>query len=142
MNNMGSRLSYHPQCGVRFSAQDLLLLVGCGLITWALWPLVGDKALLFPIVIAHFFLFCNIFRVRRKIEYAWAIFFVANVLIFYIIKRFNWLFILLAQTPLTLALIVVEMSSPFYHGIGWRYLNPGFPERCARELHREEEKHD
>lgn len=84
-----------------------------------LWSVLGTFALLFPIVLAHFFLFCNVFRVRRNLELIWAGVFVVNFAAWAITGSFSWWPVLLVQTPVTIACIVIEMRSPNYHGIGY-----------------------
>ena len=67
------------QCGFRFSIADALIIVGGIVLSvclrfadFAFWWLV-------PVVLGHFFLFCNVFLVWRRWEYVWAVIFVINV---------------------------------------------------------------
>ena len=62
----------HPTHGVRFAPLDAVVLLVGALLTWALWRAVGHFALLVPVTVLHFFLFCNVFRVRRGAELLWA----------------------------------------------------------------------
>ena len=110
-------------CGFQMSWTDVGIIVVCGIATWLFWSHLGQMALLFPVALGHFFLFCNIFRIYRKYEYTWAIVFVLNVLIWLFLKRFNWGSILVVQTPITIALILIQMRSPLYHGVGARIIN-------------------
>jgi hypothetical protein len=80
--------------------------------------------LLVPVVLLHFFLFCNVFRVRRSYELTWAVVFVVNLLAWQAGGAFSWRNVLLVQTPVTLALIAMEMRGGRYHGVGWRWINP------------------
>ena len=57
-----------PPAGFRFSLVDAAMIAVCALATASLWPLLDEMTLVFPIVLGHFFLFCNIFRVPRKPE--------------------------------------------------------------------------
>ena len=74
-------------------------------------------ALLFPIVLGHFFLFCNVFRVRRKYELIWAFLFIVNAGAWWLCDSFGWWPVLATQAPITLFFIAKEVVSPEYHGI-------------------------
>jgi hypothetical protein len=106
--------------GFRFSAADGVVLVATVGLTFALWRTWGDLALLLPVVVGHFFLFCNVFRVRRAYELAWAVAFVVNLSAWTATGSFGWGNVLVVQFPLTVAVIAAEVCSPRYHGIGSR----------------------
>ena len=103
---------------------DVLVLLVCPLLTWFAWNWIGDFALVIPIVLVHFLLFCNVFRLRRSLELLWGIAFVLNVCVWMMMGDVPWWLVLAAQTPITIALILVEMRSGKYHGVGWRWINP------------------
>jgi hypothetical protein len=103
--------------GLRFSLVDASAIVVAGLGTWLVWPLIGDFALSIPIVLGHFFLFCNVFRVRRTYELYWAAIFLVNVGGWLASGAFDWWWVLAVQSPATLAAIIAEVRSPQYHGI-------------------------
>lgn len=117
-----SRTSSRPAhtCGFRMSALDALILVAGGAAGWMLWAPLGSFALLFPFIVAHFFLFCNGFRVRRSYELIWAAAFVANFAVWTAAGEFSWWSVLLTQAPVTVAVIAAEVMSSRYHGIGCR----------------------
>jgi hypothetical protein len=104
--------------GFRFSVIDGAVIVAAVAASAVFWNALGNLALLFPIVVAHFFLFCNVFRVRRSLELIWAAVFVVNFSAWSVIGNFSWWPVLLVQTPVTAACIVLEIRSPGYHGIG------------------------
>jgi hypothetical protein len=110
-------------CGFQCNGRDGLILVGGAAVTWLAWPYLGEAILLVPIAVGHFFLFCNVFRIHRKLEYAWAAAFILNVAGWSLAGSADWARILAVQTPLTLALIGWEMSRPRYHGLGARSIN-------------------
>ena len=113
------------RCGFRFSAADALVLIVGVVATAALWQYAREMSLLVPVVLVHFFLFCNVFRVTRRYELVWAAVFVVNLLAWRAAAgRFTWPTVLLVQTPVTLAVIALEMRSGRYHGVGWRRINP------------------
>jgi hypothetical protein len=103
--------------GFRFSRSDAFVLVAGAALTFALWPTLGSYALLVPVALGHFFLFCNVFRVRRGVELLWAGVFLANFAAWGLLGRFSWARVLLTQLPVTLAILVVEVRHPRYHGI-------------------------
>jgi len=111
-------------CGFRCSVLDISILLSlliaflltAGLIRWIIVFVVG-----------HFFLFCNIFRVRPKFEYIWAVIFLANVGIWHLSfagdYELMWFGIMITQVLVTIAVIIAEMRSPRYHGIFCRRIN-------------------
>ncbi|MHC4135708.1 MAG: hypothetical protein ACYS0K_12065 [Planctomycetota bacterium] len=103
--------------GFRFSARDAVALTAAAVATWLLLPRIGSFAWLFPFALGHFFLFCNVFRVRRGYELIWAAGFLLNFGAWAVSGAFDWLGVLAVQTPLTLLLIGVEIRSPRYHGV-------------------------
>ena len=110
--------------GLRFSLVDACAIAVAGLGTWLMWPVIGDFALAIPVVLGHFFLFCNVFRVRRNHELAWAAVFLVNVGAWLASGTFDWWRVLAVQSPFTLAAIVIEIRSPGYHGIFCDRINP------------------
>jgi len=110
-------------CGVRFSLSDGCVIGLCGALTAVLWGSNRQVALLFPVVLGHFFLFCNVFRIRRGYELLWAGLFLVNAGAWHIFSDFGWSKVLAAQTPLTVAFIILEMRSARYHGVGCRWIN-------------------
>ena len=114
--------------GFRLSFLDLIVLV-CGAgasLAAASFEVWFGVTIAF--VVAHFFLFCNVFRVDRNLEFAWSFLFL--LLMGCTIK--------LGLPPLHISLIVslvgtvlviyFQMRQPWYHGTGWRVINPGLPQ--------------
>ena len=118
----------HPPAGFRFSAADGAAIVFCAILTWSTWSPLGSLAALFPVVLGHFFLFCNIFRIPRKPELVWSSVFLVNVAVWLYLGQFAWLRVLAIQTPVTVLLIAVAVFSKDYHGIGYSLLPWG--RRC------------
>ena len=113
--------------GVRFSFADLVMLGVGATGVWLLWPDAQTSALLIAVTLGHFFLFCNVFRVRRSLELSWAGLFVVNFAAWRMWQsdsEFSWAPVLAVQTPFTLAAIWIEIRTPRYHGIWARRLNP------------------
>jgi hypothetical protein len=104
--------------GFRPSATDIAAIVICAVATWRLLPEIGAFAWFLPITLGHFFLFCNVFRIRRKYELIWAACFLGNVAVWrFAVGEINPWGVLLCQTPMTIGLIVMECFSSRYHGI-------------------------
>lgn len=116
------RWALHPAMGFRLSPFDVALLASGGLLAWILWKPLGQAALLPMIVLGHFFLFCNVFRIDRRLELTWAAAFILNLAAWSFFSGVNWSWILAIQTPLTVGLILYEVRCPRYHGIGSAHL--------------------
>ena len=114
------------QVGFRFGWQDGVAIGLAAGATWIGWGSLGSGALLVPLTLGHFFLFCNVFRLRRSYELYWTVVFLLNVGVWLFRGELPWLAILAIQTPVTLALIFIEMKSPRYHGVFWDRLNPDY----------------
>lgn len=110
-------------CGLRFSFADGIAIALCIAVTWLAWPWIGSMALVFPVALGHFFLFCNVFRIPRRPELIWTGVFIVNAYGWFFAGRFNWLGVLAVQTPLTIFFIIRAMLSPSYHGIGANWIN-------------------
>jgi hypothetical protein len=77
------------------------------------------------IVVGHFFLFCNLVRMRRALELIWAIAFLAVALGRPLaLGELRAAAALLAIAPLTAVLVAIEVRSARYHGAAARRLNP------------------
>jgi hypothetical protein len=96
---------------VRISGTDWLVLWSAVLLTITL-DRVGYPGWWLPgMVVAHFFLFCNVFRVPRRWELAWAGVFALNTGIWLALGSFDWRPVLLIQSPFTLAAIGMTLVS-------------------------------
>lgn len=113
---MNLNWGYHPKHGFRFSLIDALAIIVCAVITVGGFGIVGSAAWLFPFVLGHFFLFCNVFRVPRKPELVWAAAFLvlsAACLISDVsILHAMWLVL-----PVTAGVLLYSICLPTYHGI-------------------------
>lgn len=109
----------HPP-GFRFSLTDAVVLIACAIAAILLWKPLTYLSVLLLYVIGHFFLFCNVFRVRRNYEYLWGVIFVVNMAVWLLLKPEGFYWGLLAQLPVTVGVVIAEMRSGRYHGIGCR----------------------
>ena len=117
--------------GFRFFATDALVLMAGAVGTWVLARQDFPLWWMVPCVVGHFFLFCNVFRVRRSYELAWAALFLVNTGWRLNQGAFGWNPTLLWQLPVTLVVLLAEIRSPRYHGIGAQRLNPKLEEYLA-----------
>jgi hypothetical protein len=78
-------------------------------------------------VIFTFFLYCNVFRIRRTPELIWATAFTLIALANYHFIQTSWLVIFAGGSALTIFLVIMEMRHPSYHGVFWRSVNPQLP---------------
>lgn len=109
--------------GARLSVVDAVFIAAAAAATVFLKERLGDTVWVIPFAVGHFFLFCNVFRVRRSYELAWVAALFLNIGAWALVGRFSWPLVLAAQAPFTLAAIGLEMRSREYHGIGCRRIN-------------------
>ena len=86
-------------------------------------PTIGAMGWIPVLALGHFFLFCNVFRIHRRLELIWSAIFVLNVGITALVGEIDWLVVLGLQSVVTAAVIAYEMRQPRYHGIGARRIN-------------------
>jgi hypothetical protein len=126
-------MSRQRTAGFRFSLVDGCAIALCAFGVWGLWDLLGEFVWILPVALGHFFLFCNVFRVRRGYELAWAALFLINFSAWFLLG-FSWAGVLAAQAPVTLLAIGAEMRSPRYHGVFSRRLNERIDEYLCGSL--------
>jgi len=103
--------------GFRVSLLDVVVLIAAIPATWLAWSHLGAMAGIIPLVVGHFFLFCNVFRIHRTKELMWAGVCVGNVFAWAAFADCWWPGILAVQLPLTGVMIVWETRGPWYHGV-------------------------
>jgi hypothetical protein len=91
--------------------------------TALLWPVAPKLAPVVPFALGHFFLFCNVFRIRREPELVWAAAFLANYGARAALGEVSWAGVCATQLPLTAFLLWRETRRPWYHGIFARRWN-------------------
>ncbi len=127
---------FHPNwtCGFRFSVTDAFVLIAVSGFSFFLWPHIPDLAIIALFTLLHFFLFCNIFRIRRKPELIWAgIFLLMAGVGMGIFNASVWIVAGL-QLPVTIYLIFRETRHESYHGLACRLLNPQCSKGCKLNL--------
>ena len=118
LNRKGRRMK-NRQCttGFRLSRLDGLVLCVTAVGTPWLFEHIGLIGLLPAFVALHFFLFCNVFRIRRRPELVWAACFVLLAVCLTAFERMNAIDLMALQLPVTFLLIGLELRQPSYHGI-------------------------
>ncbi len=122
-SNVKAPSEVHRTSGLRLSLADVAILFTATAIVWWMGREGNEMAWIVAVVVGHFFLFCNVFRLRRSLELWWAAVFVLNVGWWLAQGQAGWLPAMLYQGPVTVIVIVIEMLSPRYHGIGARWIN-------------------
>ena len=105
--------------GIRFSIQDAIVILVAAVATLVMWKTVPLFAPALPIVLGHFFLFCNVFLVPRRLELIWAAVFLINGAFWMVMGmgEFDWWAVLACQAPVTVGFIVWTMRNPNYRGV-------------------------
>jgi len=103
--------------GFRLSAGDVLLLAAGAAATWLLWEPTAGLVVFAPVALAHFFLFCNVFRVGRKPELVWAGCFLAIAVAWLLLPPLAWWWLVVLPSPVTLGVIVHAIRRPGYRGV-------------------------
>lgn len=113
--------------GFRLSVLDAIVLAVGIVVVFALATVAWWGALAVGFVLGHFFLFCNVVRMSRPLELAWAAVFAALAAATLALDAPGWPVTLSVSLVATLALVGLEMRKPSYHGAGWTRINPGLP---------------
>lgn len=106
----------NPRRGFRMMWWDPIAMLLCGAAVWAGWDVLGPWTLIAPYVLGTFFLFCNVFRVRRNAELVWAVSFLVNAVAWLQVAP-SLVGIVVTQSVLTAVVIACEVRSPGYRGI-------------------------
>ena len=78
--------------------------------------------------LCHFFLFCNVLRATRLLELLWAAAFVGLWSSAYFRGVPSWPHTYAWAFAVTVAVTVVQVRLPSYHGVFWTVLNPRLPQ--------------
>ena len=127
--------------GFRLSALDVFILAIGGVAALALAMVVWWWGFVVGFVLGHFFLFCNVVRLARPLERAWAGVFLALAAGTVALGVPGWPVTASVSLVATVVVVRVEMRKPSYHGLAWQWINPGLPawwetwkgEMCNRE---------
>ena len=123
--------------GFRISVTDALVLIVGSIASFIVGTQVWWAGIVVAFVVGHFFLFCNVFRVRRKPELVWASLFVLLAASTVLTEKPGWMVTFAVSFLVAVMLIYRETKMLSYHGVGWQRLNPGLLEwwEKKRESH-------
>jgi hypothetical protein len=123
--------SFQP--GFRFLPADAVMLIAAAAFGWWIYDRGPWLAWVTAFVVGNFFLFCNVFRIARALELLWTVIFLTLAAIRLRKGALEWSTIYLSCTALTIALVLIEMRKPSYHGVGWKTINPGLKDWWLKE---------
>jgi hypothetical protein len=118
-------LTFSP--GFRLSRLDIAFVIALITATIALTTMNTAWAFVVGFVGGNFFLFCNVFRVARPLELAWSALFLVLAGATILFEMPGWWITAGTSLGATAAVVFWEMRRPSYHGVGWRWINPGLP---------------
>jgi hypothetical protein len=120
--------------GFRLSVGDGLVLAGGVASAIVLSMFVWWQGFVVGFVVAHFFLFCNLVRMARPLELLWSGVFVALAGATIAIDMPGWVATFVVSAVVTAIVVVLEIRKPSYHGVGWKWINPGLPARWEAQM--------
>ena len=121
--------------GFRLSRLDIVIIL-VGIVGAVLARLVTPYAgFVIVFVAGHFFLFCNVFRVSRLPEVAWAIILIGLSTATILVGQPGWLVTALCSLIVTIGIIFREIRKPSYHDVFWRTWNPGLEAWWLSNVH-------
>jgi hypothetical protein len=110
--------------GFRLSWRDVIVLVvgitGSIALDKTFWP----ASLIIAFAVGHFFLFCNVFRISRRLELIWTGIFIALSCVTIWAGFPGWAATIAISICATIVVVICEMKKPSYHGVSWRKINP------------------
>lgn len=124
--------------GFRLSEIDVGVLILGVVVSVPLARLDEFFAIALLFALGHFFLFCNVLRMMRPLEVAWAVLFVVLAASTVRTGFPTWGYTLSAMLAVTAILAAVQIALPSYHGVFWRRVNPGLPQWWAENRKSEE----
>lgn len=110
--------------GLRLSGLDCVVIVLALGGTILLWQQTAGLSLIGGLVVGHFFLFCNVFRIPRKPELVWGGLFLIICFVAYLLDAFSPIMLSALIAPVTLVTLIYAIRLPTYHGIFAKRLNP------------------
>jgi hypothetical protein len=113
--------------GFRLWSLDVVVLIFGAIAALAVATVSWSSAFVVGFVMAHFFLFCNVVRLARTLELAWAGVFVSLAATTIVLDVPGWVATAVYSLLVTVVVVDVEMRKPSYHGVGSRWINPGLP---------------
>lgn len=120
--------------GFRFFATDAVVIGVLAAAAIVLHQIENPLSWILIVVAGHFFLFCNIVRIRRTFEVVWAGLFISNIAAWLWFAELSWIRVLCVQLPITACLIFAETRSARYHGVLAPRTNPRLNDYLAGKI--------
>ena len=117
--------------GFRISKLDIIVLLAGWIIFILLYRIHPKLSWAVLFTLAHFFLFCNVLRMRRHYELIWAALFVVLAAPSLAAAVPAWAMVIVIMLAVTAVLIFLQLRHPSYHGVCWRRFNPSLPQWWA-----------
>ncbi len=112
--------------GFRLIPSDVAILIVGGVISFHFGKEVFTAGLIISFLIFHFFLFCNVLRMKLHLEIIWSVIYVALFTLcvnpFY--SFFTWNYVFGISLISTIVLSIIQMKRVDYHGVFWEKINP------------------
>ena len=117
--------------GFRLYPRDVaVLVIGAAGTIWVA-QLDAWLGVAIAFTVGHFFLFCNVLRMSRPYELAWAALFVLLAASTMLNELPGWGATMALMLGVTAVVAALQMRRPSYHGVLWQRINPGLREWWA-----------
>ena len=114
--------------GFRLSFTDIVVLAAGAVGSFLVAQMELWFGLAIAFVVLHFFLFCNVFRMPRHLELAWAALFLLLIGSTITMQQPGWPIAFALSLIGAVVLVLFHMRQPSYHGVGWKRVNPRLPQ--------------
>lgn len=136
---VGSNYQGRPRTwGFRLSRLDIAVIVASSILTALLWKPTASYSFIGLLVVIHFFLFCNVFRIPRIPELIWGASFLIVCTACLVLELYSPWMVSISILPVTVAVLVWSIRLPSYHGILANRINPRLEEFLAGGKEKEE----
>ena len=126
---MEEKTEFRP--GFRLSEVDVGVLIAGTLLSIFVWRFDEWLAVTVIFAVGHFFLFCNVLRMRRPLELTWTALYLLLASSTILTGFPAWPHTFLSMLGVTAVIAAIQVRLPSYHGVFWQRLNPGLPEWWA-----------
>ena len=109
--------------GFRISIIDIIFIMVMTVLAVSVSSINLYLSIIIILPCIQFFLFCNVFRIRRKNELIWATLYIVTGYCGYYF-HINIILIVCILFSIGMLLIFSEIKHPGYHGIMWQRINP------------------
>jgi len=116
--------------GFRLSLIDAIVIAVGATLSILLWK-TAHIGVIIAFVVGHFFLFCNVFRIARRLELIWSAVFVVVICATTMFEAITFPLGLVVSSIATIVVVTMDMRSLSYHGVFWSRLNPALPDWWA-----------